>query len=68
MTPEQLQQYVDAALKQRDQFNLVFYPLTVILVSAALGSFLTSAKKERTLQPRKTLLKLHENKKKYELN
>ncbi len=31
MTPEQLQQYVDAALKQRDQFNLVFYPLTVVL-------------------------------------
>ena len=31
MTPEQLQQYVDAALKQRDQFNLVFYPLTIIL-------------------------------------
>jgi hypothetical protein len=31
MTPEQLQQYVDAALKQRDQFNLVFYPLTIVL-------------------------------------
>lgn len=31
MTPEQLQQYVDAALKQRDQFNLVCYPLTIIL-------------------------------------
>jgi hypothetical protein len=31
MTPEQLQQYVDAALKQRDQFNLIFYPLTIIL-------------------------------------
>ena len=31
MTPEQLQQYVDAALKQRDQFSLVFYPLTIVL-------------------------------------
>ena len=31
MTPEQLQQYVDTALKQRDQFNLVFYPLTIVL-------------------------------------
>jgi hypothetical protein len=31
MTPEQLQQYVDASLKQRDQFNLVFYPLTIVL-------------------------------------
>jgi hypothetical protein len=31
VTPEQLQQYVDAALKQRDQFNLVFYPLTIVL-------------------------------------
>ncbi|HSY18034.1 MAG TPA: hypothetical protein VK815_06855 [Candidatus Acidoferrales bacterium] len=31
MTPEQLQQYVEAALKQRDQFNLVFYPLTIVL-------------------------------------
>lgn len=31
MTPEQLQQYFDTALKQRDQFNLVFYPLTVVL-------------------------------------
>jgi hypothetical protein len=31
MTPEQLQQYVDAALKQRDQFNFVIYPLTIVL-------------------------------------
>jgi hypothetical protein len=31
MTPEQLQQYVDAALKQRDLFNIVFYPLTIVL-------------------------------------
>lgn len=31
MTPEQLQQYVDAVLKQRDQFNLVLYPLVIVL-------------------------------------
>lgn len=31
MTPDQLQQYVEGALKQRDQFSLVFYPLVVLL-------------------------------------
>jgi hypothetical protein len=31
VTPEQLQQYVDATLKQRDQFNLVFFSLTIVL-------------------------------------
>lgn len=42
MTPEQLQQYVDAALKQRDQFALGFYPLVVVLSfgGAWLGSYL----------------------------
>jgi hypothetical protein len=45
MTPEQLQQYVDAALKQRDQFDLVFYPLTIVLSIG--GAWLISYLREK---------------------
>jgi hypothetical protein len=45
MTPEQLQQYVDAALKQRDQFSLVFYPLTIVLSIG--GAWLISYVREK---------------------
>lgn len=45
MTPEQLQQYVDAALKQRDQFNLVLYPLTIVL--SVGGAWLISYLREK---------------------
>src|SRR5664279_4292154 len=45
MTPEQLQQYVDAALRQRDQFHLVFYPLTVVLSIG--GAWLFSYAREK---------------------
>jgi hypothetical protein len=45
MTPEQLQQYVDTALKQRDQFNLVFYPLTIVLSMG--GAWLISYVREK---------------------
>jgi hypothetical protein len=45
MTPEQLQQYIDAALKQRDQFNLVFYPLTFVLSIG--GAWLISYVREK---------------------
>jgi len=45
MTPEQLQQYVDAALKQRDQFNLLFYPLTIVLSIG--GAWLISYVREK---------------------
>jgi hypothetical protein len=45
MTPEQLQQYVDAALKQRDQFDLVFYPLIIILSIG--GAWLISYLREK---------------------
>jgi hypothetical protein len=45
MTPEQLQQYVDAALKQRNQFDLVFYPLVIILSLG--GAWLVSYLREK---------------------
>ena len=45
MTPEQLQQYVDAALKQRDQFNFVFYPLVIIFSLG--GAWLLSYLREK---------------------
>jgi len=45
MTPEQLQQYIDAALRQRDQFNLVFYPLVIILSLG--GAWLLSYLREK---------------------
>jgi hypothetical protein len=45
MTPEQLQQYVDAALNQRDQFSLVFYPLTIVLSIG--GALLISYAREK---------------------
>jgi len=49
MTPEQLQQYVDAALKQRDQFNLVFYPLTVVLSIGSAWLFSYAREKGKNL-------------------
>ncbi len=45
MTPEQLQQYIDAALKQRDQFSLVFYP--VVTVFSIGGAWLLSYVREK---------------------
>lgn len=45
MTPEQLQHYVDAALKQRDQFSFVFYPLVVVLSLG--GAWLLSYLREK---------------------
>ena len=45
MTPEQLQQYVDTALKQRERFNLVFYLLTIVLSIG--GSWLISYVREK---------------------
>lgn len=45
MTPEQLQQYVDAALKQRDHFSLVFYPLVAVLSIG--GAWLLSYLREK---------------------
>src|SRR5450759_344910 len=49
MKPEQLQQYVDAALKQRDQFNLVFYPLTVVLSIGSAWLFSYAREKGKNL-------------------
>jgi hypothetical protein len=39
VTPEQLQQYVDEAFKKREQFDVVFYPLVIILSLGAAWLF-----------------------------